>query len=77
MTDADAAWTILQQALPKGWRVREPTFDPDGHVWSVWAVPPAPIRVLPVRGGGPTEAAAMVDLATKLRDRVGGAHVAT
>ena len=64
-----AAWTILQDALRDGWRVHEPRYDPDHHVWSVWAVPRPPIRVLPVRGGGATEAEALVDLAATLRAR--------
>jgi hypothetical protein len=71
MTDVDAAWTILRRALPHGWRAREPTYDPAARVWSVWAVPPPPLRILPVRGGAATEAAAIVDLAAKLAGRFG------
>jgi len=65
----DAAWTILREALPDGWRVNEPLYDADHHTWSVWAVPRPPIRVLPIRGGGASEAEALVNLAATLRAR--------
>jgi hypothetical protein len=65
----DAAWAILRDALPDGWRVNEPSYDPDHHRWSVWAVPRPPIRVLPIRGGGASEAEALVNLAATLRAR--------
>jgi hypothetical protein len=67
--EIQAAWAILRQALPEGWRVREPVFDPDGRQWSVWAVSKPPIKVMPVHGGGSTEAEALVNLAATLRAR--------
>ena len=67
--EVEAAWTIVRDALPPGWRVRRPLYDPDGHAWSVWAVSRPPIRSLPIRGGGATLAAALVDLAAKLHGR--------
>lgn len=67
----EAAWVILRRALPLGWRIGDPIFEPDSRVWSVWALPHPPVRVMPIRGAGPTEAAALVDLATKLRARSG------
>ena len=70
--DADelqAAWTILREALPDGWRIHQPAYDPDNHRWSVWAVARPPIRVMPVHGGGATEAEALVNLAVMLRAR--------
>jgi hypothetical protein len=66
-----AAWEVLQDALPPGWRAHPPTYDPDAQRWSVWAVPRPPIAVHPVRGGGATEAMALADLAASLRARFG------
>ncbi|HEY7941098.1 MAG TPA: hypothetical protein VID25_04060 [Candidatus Limnocylindrales bacterium] len=65
----EAARAILRDALPDGWRVNEPLYDPDRRVWSVWAVARPPIRVLPIRGGGASEAEALVNLAATLRTR--------
>ena len=67
--ELQAAWTILREALPDGWRVHQPAYDPDNHRWSVWATARPPIRVMPVRGGGATEAEAIVNLAVMLRAR--------
>ena len=67
--EIEAAWAILRDALPEGWRVHEPVFDPDGRRWSVWAVSKRPVMVMPIRGGGSTEAEALVNLATTLRAR--------
>jgi hypothetical protein len=67
--ELQAAWQILREALPDGWRVHQPAYDPDSQRWSVWAVARPPIRVMPVRGGGATEAEALVNLAATLRAR--------
>lgn len=67
--ELQAAWTILREALPDGWRVHQPAYDPDSRRWSIWAVARPPIRVMPVRGGGATEAEAIVNLAATLRAR--------
>ena len=38
MTHArQAAWAAIHEALPAGWRVGPPTFDPGQHHWSVTA----------------------------------------
>lgn len=71
MTEVLAAQGLLRGALPPGWRAHPPTYDPDAQQWSIWAVPRPPIAVHPVRGSGPTEAAAVVDLAARLRVRFG------
>ena len=42
--ELQAAWTILREALPGGWRVYPPAYDPDNHRWSVWAVARPPTR---------------------------------
>ena len=65
----DAAWAILHEALPDGWRVNEPLHDADHRTWSVWAVSRPPIRVVPIRGSGAPEAEALVNLAATLRAR--------
>lgn len=64
-----SAWEGARLAIPLGWRLGELIYDPDRRLWSVWALPHPPVRVMPLRGAGPTEAAALIDLATKLRAR--------
>jgi len=68
-TELQAAWTILREALPAGWHVHQPAYDPDNRRWSVWAGAGPPVRVMPVRGGGASEAEALVNLAVMLRAR--------
>ena len=66
-----ALWTALTRAQRGGWQASRPTYNPDTRLWSVWAVPPASLRVLPIRGFGGTAAAAVLDLATRFQDRYG------
>jgi hypothetical protein len=37
MTDREAAWDAVHDALPSGWAVGPPTFDPAIRAWSVTA----------------------------------------
>ena len=37
MTDREAAWDAVHEALPAGWTVGPPTFDPGVPGWSVTA----------------------------------------
>jgi hypothetical protein len=37
MGSREAAWEAIHEALPAGWRVGPPTFDPGRHHWSVTA----------------------------------------
>jgi hypothetical protein len=73
MTDVDSretAWAAVHEALPAGWRVGPPTFDPGRRVWSVTAWsgtrgggrPP-----VTVPGTGDDEMAALRDLDDRLR----------
>jgi len=64
-------WITFRHALREGWQATRPTYNPDTRLWSAWAIPPSSVRVLPVRGFGPTAAASVLDLATRLGDRFG------
>ena len=37
MTDREAAWDAVHEALPAGWTVGPPTYDPGVPGWSVTA----------------------------------------
>jgi hypothetical protein len=70
----EAAWAILREALPDGWRVNEPLYDPDRQGWSVWAVPRPPIRVLPIRGSGASAASSRWHQSHYTADRCGASR---
>ena len=72
VTDLEAAWFAIHDALPPGWAVGPLSFDPARHLWEVVARSPKPLgRGRPpeyVVGVGVDEIAALGDLATKLSD---------
>jgi hypothetical protein len=69
--DREQAWDAILTALPEGWRAGRPSYDPGHGRWDVWAIgpkrggrhgpPPESIR-----GEGPDELAALIDLAERL-----------
>jgi hypothetical protein len=69
--ELEAAWDRLWEALPAGWRVGQPSFDPGRHGWSVSAVDQRTTgrgRIpRSVTGFGDQPAAALVDLDSRLR----------
>lgn len=72
MTDREAAWFALHDALPPGRRIGAATFDPATELWGVTARSPKPPgRRRPpevfIHGRGPTEADAVRELAAKLQ----------
>ena len=70
MSDREAAWDAVHEALPAGWTVGPPTFDPGVSAYSVTARTVAAGRGKPpatVTGTGPDEAAALRDLDDRLR----------
>jgi hypothetical protein len=70
MTDREAAWDSVHEALPAGWAVGPPTFDPGVPGWSVTRRSVACSRLKPpatVTGTGADETAALRDLDDRLR----------
>jgi hypothetical protein len=70
MTDREAAWDAVHDALLAGWTVRPPTYDPGVRGWSVTARSIACRRLKPpqtVTGRGVDEKAALRDLDDRLR----------
>jgi hypothetical protein len=70
MTDREDAWDAVHEALPAGWRVGPPTFDPGIPGWSVSANSgdySRHRRPVTVTGTGNTEAAALRALDDRLR----------
>ena len=70
MTDREDAWDAVHEALPAGWTVGPPTYDPGISAWSVTARSKVPGRGKPpvtVTGTGPDEAAALRALDDRLR----------
>src|SRR3954466_6568597 len=70
MNDREAAWDAVHEALPAGWTVGPPTYDPGVPGWSVTArsVAYSPRRPpQTVRGTGDTETAALRALDDRLR----------
>jgi hypothetical protein len=70
VTDAEAAWDAVHEALPARWRVGPVTFDPGRNAHSVTAVGPHPGRgKIPqtVSGSGEDTTAALVNLNDRLR----------
>ena len=64
-------WVTFSRALRDGWQATRPTYNPDSRLWSAWAVPPGSVPVMPVRGFGPTAAAAVLDVAARLSELFG------
>lgn len=71
--DPGGPWSTFDRALRDGWQATRPTYNPDSRLWSAWAVPPGSVPVLPVRGFGPTAAAAVLDVAARLGEPFGTA----
>ena len=70
MTDREAAWDAVHEALPAGWTVGPPTYDPGVPGWSVTARSVASSRRKPpqtVTGTGEDETAALRALDDRLR----------
>ncbi len=70
MTKREPAWDAVHEALPAGWTVAPPMYDPGVSGWSVTARTVAPPRRKPpvtVTGTGPDEAAALRALDDRLR----------
>jgi len=71
MTDPrEVVWNAAHEALPAGWRVGPPTYDPARRQWSVTARSPTPGRrraAATVSGTGEDELAALSDLDARLR----------
>lgn len=70
MTGRKAAWDAVHEALPAGWTVGPPTFDPGVPGWSRTARTVAASRRKPprtVQGTGESETAALRDLDDRLR----------
>src|SRR6476646_5424688 len=70
MTDREDAWYAVHEALPAGWTVGPPTFDPGVAGWSVTARTVAASRLKrpeTVTGTGVDETAALRNLDDRLR----------
>src|SRR3954463_8464823 len=70
MNDRETAWDAVHEALPAGWTVGPPTFDPGVPGWSVTARSVASSRrkaPQTVTGTGPEEAVALRALDDRLR----------
>lgn len=70
MTDRDDAWGAVHEALPAGWTVGPPTYDPGVPGWSVTARTVAASRTKrpqTVTGTGDSETAALRALDDRLR----------
>jgi hypothetical protein len=70
MTDREAAWDAVREALPAGWTVGPPTYDPGVGGWSITARTVAATRLKrpqTVRGTGPDETAALLNVNDRLR----------
>src|SRR4051794_18411231 len=70
MNDRETAWDAVHEALPAGWTVGPPTYDPGVPGWSVTARSVAYSRRRPpqtVRGTGDSETAALRALDDRLR----------
>src|SRR4051794_15878572 len=70
MNDRETAWDAVHEALPAGWTVGPPTYDPGVPGWSVTAHSVAYSRRRPpqtVRGTGDSETAALRALDDRLR----------
>ena len=70
MTDREDAWNAVHEALPAGWTVGPPTFDPGVPGWSVTARTVAANRLKraqTVTGTGVDEVAALRNLDDRLR----------
>ena len=70
MTDREDAWDAVHEALPAGWTVGPPTYDPGVPGWSVTARSVAISRLKPpltVSGIGVDETYALRDLDDRLR----------
>src|SRR6478735_5047612 len=79
MTDTEAAWDAVHEALPAGWTVGPPTYDPGVSGWSVTARTVSAGRGKPPRtviGTGPDEAAALRDLDDRLLRRPAAGRLA-
>lgn len=73
MTARERVWNAVHDALPTGWRVGPPTYDPEHHRWSVTARSPQPGRRKPpetITGTGEDEIAALTYLALALETAV-------
>jgi hypothetical protein len=71
MTDREDAWDAVHEALPAGWTVGPPTFDPGVPGWSITARTVAASRLRrpqTVTGTGADETAALRALDDLLRD---------
>src|SRR4051794_20394663 len=70
MNDRETAWDAVHEALPAGWTVGPPTYDPGVPGWSVTARSVHYSRRRPpqtVIGTGESETAALRDLDDRLR----------
>ena len=69
MTDREDAWDAVHEALPAGWTVGPPTYDPGVPGWSVTARTVAASRLKrpSVTGTGVDEIAALLNLDDRLR----------
>ena len=70
MTDREDAWDAVHEALPAGWTVGPPTFDPGVPGWSVTARTVAASRLKrpqTVTATGVDETAALRDLNERIR----------
>jgi hypothetical protein len=70
MTELDAAWDRLWEAMPARWTVGRPSYDPGARAWSISAVGPDRGRgKIPtsVSGRGDDELTAIRDLDARLR----------
>ena len=79
MSDREAAWDAVHEALPAGWTVGPPTFDPGVSAYSVTARTVAAGRGKPpatVTGTGADEAAALRDLDDRLPRRPAAGRLA-
>ena len=69
-TDREAAWDAVHDALPSGWAVGPPSFDPARSLWDVVARSPKPLgrgrAPVYVIGEGIDETAALHDLTLRL-----------
>lgn len=70
VTELEAAWDPLWEAMPARWTVGRPSFDPGARAWLISAVPPDRGRAkIPasLSGRGNDEVAAIRDLDARLR----------